>query len=119
MGAMKRLYEDTVYEACDAIFEWDESACRVLSMIYDPDYPDAMDGACPYNTPASLATELMIAGAVLGGDVNDKANLFGAAHSAMRSMLEYASGTAPSDMCCDTSRMLDQFDTLVSFCSML
>ena len=119
MGATKRLYEDTVYGACEAIFEWDEVGCRALSEIYDPDYWDAMVNLKPYNTPASLATELMIADVILGGDVEDKANLFGVAHSAMRNMLEYASDESPSDMCYDTAQMLDQFDTLVLFCSML
>ena len=119
MGAMKRLYEDTVYAACELFFEWDEVGCRQLSEIYDPDYLNAMGSLRPYNTPANLATELMIEGVVLDGDIDDKANLFGMAHSAMRSMLEYASDESPSDMCYDTAEMLDQFDTLVSFCAML
>ena len=119
MGAVKRLYEDTVYAACELFFEWDEYGCRELSEIYDPGYIYAMNGHCPYDTTASLATELMIGDVILGGDFEDKANLFGMAHSAMRSMLEYASDESPSDMCYDTETMLDQFDTLVSFCAML
>lgn len=119
MGAMKARFEDTVYRACDLMFEWDECGCRWLSEMYDPDYADAMNEHRPYNTPASLATELMIADAILGADVDDKANLLGVAHSAMRNMLEYASDEPPSSMCYGTATMLDQFDALVSFCNMV
>ena len=110
MGAMKRLFEDAVYVACDVMYEWEETGCDELSELY---------GFEPCHSPGDFAAELMIADLIIGGDVVDKAYLFGVAHSAMRNMLKYASDTSPSDMCYDTAQMLDQFDALVSFCCML
>lgn len=118
MGAVKDLFMDTVYDGCDALFEWNEYGCRSLSEIYDEYYPFAMTRNEPYNTPSNLADSLMIEGALFA-DPLEKQDIREKIYDAMRSMLEYASDTSPRDMCYSTDELLDRFNKLVEFNSLM
>ena len=117
MSCTKNDYMRVMYDACQVMFDWNEYGCRDLSRMYDEDYTYAMEAHEPYNTPANLATSLMIDN-TLYDDYFARRTIGDVAIATMRNILEYAQEENDA-WCYDEEEQLDAFDKMAAFVSLL